>query len=101
MDWASFLLGMLGAFVIVYLVKQQAIPEFRAFYDTSDDEKDVIKFRKLIDESTKMRNSVKSHTKTEHAAQRRGERAGKDIVTQVFGIVRIGERSFRWLSPRS
>jgi len=42
-----------------------------------------------------LRISVKSHSKTEHAAQRQGKRAGKDIVTQVFGMVRIGERSFR------
>ena len=41
-----------------------------------------------------MRISVMSHSKTEHAAQRQGEKAGRDIVTQVFGMVRIGERSF-------
>ena len=46
-----------------------------------------------------MRNSVKSHSNTEHAAQRQGKQAGADIVIQVCGMLRIGERSFRWLSP--
>jgi hypothetical protein len=36
-----FLLAALGALLTVYLAKQEVIPEFRAIYDTSDDEIEV------------------------------------------------------------
>ncbi len=48
-----------------------------------------------------LRISVKTHSKTDHVAQRQEKQARLDIVTYVCGMVRIGERSFRWLSPVS
>jgi hypothetical protein len=41
---------------------------------------------------------VKSHSKTEHAAQQEGKSAGKVIVHQVFGMDRIA-RNFLCESP--
>lgn len=48
MDWWNlglFLLGMLGALLTVYLVKQTPIPEFRAISDTSENEKEAREHR--------------------------------------------------------
>jgi hypothetical protein len=47
-----------------------------------------------------VRISVKSHSKTEHAAHSRGKSAGRIILHQVFGMDRIA-RSFLCDSPTS
>jgi len=48
-----FLLGALGALLTVYLAKQEVIPEFRAIYDTSDDEIEVSRRQEHIKKTEK------------------------------------------------
>jgi hypothetical protein len=49
MDIGLFALGTLGALVIVYIAKQQIIPEFRALFDTTEAETEVNKHLGHID----------------------------------------------------
>jgi hypothetical protein len=48
MNFDHFLLGLLGAAVAVYIFKQQAIPEFRPLFDSTDQVKEAIELRERI-----------------------------------------------------
>jgi hypothetical protein len=47
-DVAQFGLGLAGALVTLYIAKDEVLPEFRAFYDTSDREREAAELRKKI-----------------------------------------------------
>ncbi len=48
MDIVLFCFGALGALLTVYIGKQEIVPEFRPFFDTSEKEKEAIRHRNHI-----------------------------------------------------
>jgi hypothetical protein len=47
-DVTQFGLGLAGALVTLYIAKDEVLPEFRAFYDTTDREREAAELRKKL-----------------------------------------------------
>ena len=48
-----FIFGMVGAVLMIYIAKQQVIPEFRSFYNVADQEAEIVRLQDSIEAEQK------------------------------------------------
>ncbi|MBU4056278.1 MAG: hypothetical protein KKA41_18135 [Proteobacteria bacterium] len=87
MDLGLFLFGALGALLIVYLAKQEIIPEFRPLFDTSEKQKEVMEHQNHIKKTEKHIDDIQ--TKLEEKT------VPEDAVTRLTTVIKTSQDELR------
>lgn len=69
-----FLLGALGALLIVYLAKQQVIPEFRPLHDIADSEAEIKNHQEHINKLQKEIDTIQENLQKDEIPEQRAQR---------------------------
>jgi len=92
MEYGLLLFGMLGAFLTVYLAKQEVIPEFRPLFDTSGKETEVMDHLDHIKRTEKNIDKIQARLETESLTD--------DVVKRLTLVITTSQEELRYKTTR-